>query len=138
MSTANLRTKIPDFRGFDSSIVLIIKGWNSEIHGELSEKFESTILSRDNSSREIGRIDGVRRGAEAAGSGMPVRSECKRARCMRRGHRGGSRILLLSLLLLRLQLLLYIYVVYTHNDNNNNDKYYDYSQYCVILNANSI
>ena len=32
-------------------------------------------------SREIGRIDGVRRGAEAAGSGMPVRSISEISSC---------------------------------------------------------
>ena len=54
--TANLCTKIMDFRGFDSSRILI--GWNSQAHGELPRKFESSNLSRDNLSREIGRMWG--------------------------------------------------------------------------------
>ena len=53
--TANLRTKILDFRGFDSSRILSFKGWNSHIHGEFPGSFESTNLSRDNLSRESGR-----------------------------------------------------------------------------------
>ena len=47
-------TKIMDFRGFDSSRILI-KGWNSQVHKEFPKKFESSNLSRDNPSREIGR-----------------------------------------------------------------------------------
>ena len=54
--TANLRTKILAFRGFDSSIINInIKGWNSEARREVPAKFESSNLSRDNLSTEIGR-----------------------------------------------------------------------------------
>ena len=44
--TANLRTKILDFRGFDSSRILILRGGH----------FESSNLSRDHLSREIGRM----------------------------------------------------------------------------------
>ena len=44
-----------DFGGFDSSIILICKGWDSQAHRELPGKLESSNLSRDNLSREIGR-----------------------------------------------------------------------------------
>ena len=57
--TANLRTKILDFRGFDSSIILVLRGWNSQAHGEFLGWFESSNLSRDNLSWEIGRISGL-------------------------------------------------------------------------------
>ena len=50
---ANLRTKTLDFEGFDSS--RIFKGWNSHVDREFLGKFESTNVSRDNLSREIGR-----------------------------------------------------------------------------------
>ena len=50
--TVNLRTKILDFRGFDSSRILIL---NSQAQREFPGKFESSNLSRDNLSREIGR-----------------------------------------------------------------------------------
>ena len=46
-STADLRTKIIDFRGFDSSIIL-------SLMGGIPRTFESINLSRDNISREIG------------------------------------------------------------------------------------
>ena len=54
-STANLPTNIVGFRGFDSSIILNLKGWNSQTRREFPGKFESSNLSRDNVSREIGR-----------------------------------------------------------------------------------
>ena len=60
LCTSNLRTNIVDFRGFDSSIMFINrKGWNSHVHREFPGKFESSYLSRDNLSREIGRISDV-------------------------------------------------------------------------------
>ena len=37
--TANLRTKILDFRGFDSNIILILNGWNSQAHREIPGEF---------------------------------------------------------------------------------------------------
>ena len=43
------------FRGFDSSLILMLEGWNSHVHGEFPGNFESSNLSRDNLSREIGR-----------------------------------------------------------------------------------
>ena len=49
-STANLRTKIRDFRGFDSSRILIFRGG---IIMSIGNKLESSNLSRDNLSREI-------------------------------------------------------------------------------------
>ena len=54
--TANLPTKILDLRGFDSSIInVILKVWNSHVHRAFPGNVESTTLSRDNLSREIGR-----------------------------------------------------------------------------------
>ena len=52
---ADLRTKILDFGGFDSSRILTFKGRNSQAYRGFSGKFESRNLSRDNPSREIGR-----------------------------------------------------------------------------------
>ena len=48
--TDNLRTKTLDFRGFDSSRILSLRGQR-----ESPGNFESTNLSRDTLSREIGR-----------------------------------------------------------------------------------
>ena len=54
--TANLPTNIMDFRGFDSRIILILRGGIlMSVHREFPGKFESSNLSRDNVSREIGR-----------------------------------------------------------------------------------
>ena len=52
---ANLRTKILDFRGLDSSRILSFKGWNPQVQRGFPGKFESTNPSGDNLSREIGR-----------------------------------------------------------------------------------
>ena len=52
--TANLHTKILDCRGFDSSRILIVRGRILMLMREFPGKFESTNLSRDNLSREIG------------------------------------------------------------------------------------
>ena len=60
--TADLRTKILDFRGFYSSRIVILRG-NSHVHMELPGKLESTNLSRDNLSREIWRNPGPSREA---------------------------------------------------------------------------
>ena len=49
--TANLCTKIMDFRGFE--------GWNSHAHREFPGSYESTSLIRDNLSREMGSTSGV-------------------------------------------------------------------------------
>ena len=51
-----LRTKILDVRGFDSSRILYLQGWNSHAHGESPGFFESRNLSRDNLRREVGRF----------------------------------------------------------------------------------
>ena len=51
--TASLRAKILGLRGFDSSIRLMFKGWNSHVHRGFTRSFESTNLSSDNLSREI-------------------------------------------------------------------------------------
>ena len=53
-TTANLCTKILDFRGFDSSIILILRG-GILMSREFPGMFESTNLRRGNLSREIGR-----------------------------------------------------------------------------------
>ena len=42
--TANLRTKILDFRGFDSSIILIIRGWILMSTGNFPESLSQAIL----------------------------------------------------------------------------------------------
>ena len=55
----NLRTKILDFRGFDSNIIFNFEALNSHVHGKFPGKFESTKVigaSRDNLSREIGHV----------------------------------------------------------------------------------
>ena len=54
--TANLRTKILDPRGFDSSIIVKFRAGILMSIGNFPGKFESTNLSRDTLSREIGRI----------------------------------------------------------------------------------
>ena len=48
-------TKILEFRGFDSSKILVEKRWSVQAHRrEFPGKFELSNLSRDNLSREIG------------------------------------------------------------------------------------
>ena len=44
LSTANLRTKIIDFRGFDSSVVLIFRGGISRPIGNFPESLSQAIL----------------------------------------------------------------------------------------------
>ena len=44
-----------EFRGFDSSIVLILKGWNAHVRSGFPRNLESSNLSRDNARRKIGR-----------------------------------------------------------------------------------
>ena len=65
-SSANFRTKILDLRGFDSNIILILRGGIIMSIGQYPGMFESTNLSkdhlsRDNLSREIGRTELQRR-----------------------------------------------------------------------------
>ena len=43
--TANLRTKILDFRGFDSSIILIIRGGILMTIGDFPENLSQAILA---------------------------------------------------------------------------------------------
>ena len=50
-TTANLRTKLLGFKGFDSSMILMIKGCYSHVHREISGYLQSMNLSRDNLSR---------------------------------------------------------------------------------------
>ena len=54
-TTANLRTRILDFRGLDSGIILMSRVWSLLAQTEFAGKFESTILSMDNLSRETER-----------------------------------------------------------------------------------
>ena len=54
-STANLPTNIVDFRGLDSSKILILRGGILRPDRELPGKFESSNLGRDNVSREFWR-----------------------------------------------------------------------------------
>ena len=42
--TANIRTNIMDFRGSDSSTILIVKGWYSQAHREFPEILSQAIL----------------------------------------------------------------------------------------------
>ena len=53
--TDNLRTKILVFRGFEPQHNLDCKGWSSHVHREFPGNVESTNLSRDDLSGEIGR-----------------------------------------------------------------------------------
>ena len=53
----HLPTNIVDFEGVDSSIISILKGWNSHVQREITGKLESSNVSRDNVSREIGGRD---------------------------------------------------------------------------------
>ena len=66
--TANLRTKILDFRGFDSNLNLNFKGWKSYVHREFPGKFEPTKLNRESLSREIARRSIVRGPLQLAGA----------------------------------------------------------------------
>ena len=56
-TAANLRssTKILDFRGFDSSRILVLRGGILMSIGDFPAKSESTNLSKDDLSREIWR-----------------------------------------------------------------------------------
>ena len=56
-TTANLRTKTLDFRGLHSSIMLFFWGGILMSMGDFPEYFESTNLSGDNLSGEIGRTN---------------------------------------------------------------------------------
>ena len=54
-TSANLRTKILDVQRVWLKHNLNYEGWNSHVHGGLPRKFESSNISRDNLSGEIGR-----------------------------------------------------------------------------------
>ena len=74
--TANLRAKILDLGGLDSSRVLFVTGLNSHLRRESPRSAESTNLSRDNLSGEIGRRLTHRahpRGGSAKGDPTAVR-----------------------------------------------------------------
>ena len=89
-ATANLRIKILDFRGFDSSrLLILLKGWNSHVHREFPAKFESTSLCRDNHSKEIGRTSCLMRSlGRAAFRNGASRAVCNSAgRCSSRETR---------------------------------------------------
>ena len=55
-SAANLLTKIQDYRGFDTNIILTLSGRNSYVYREFPGNLESTNLSREILSMEIGLI----------------------------------------------------------------------------------
>ena len=55
--TPNLPTNIVDFKGFDSSTILNVRGEMPRPVGDLPEGFESSNVSRDDVSREIGRTN---------------------------------------------------------------------------------
>ena len=76
--TANLRAKIPDFRGFDSSIILMLRGGSIMSIWNFPGKVESRNLSRDSLSREIGRTsDGRRRRSRGETASRSPRSSCR-------------------------------------------------------------
>ena len=81
-------TKILDFRGFDSSMMLILRGSRehdlSHVHREFPGKFESRNLSRDNPSRGIGRIALTPRGIILVGRPAVRRGEAGRLRALPR------------------------------------------------------
>ena len=54
--TANLHANIMDFRGFDSSIILIVRGGIPRPIGDFTESLSQAMLAGCNVSREIGRI----------------------------------------------------------------------------------
>ena len=57
MRTANTPTNIVDFRGFDSSVILILRGGIPRFIGNFRESLSQAMLViRDNVSREIGRM----------------------------------------------------------------------------------
>ena len=56
--TANLPANIVDFRGVLLKHNLNLKGWNSHVHRKFTGRFESSNVSRDNVSREMGRKRG--------------------------------------------------------------------------------
>ena len=58
VDTPNLPTNTVDFTGFDSSTNLKFTGWNSQAHRGFTGQFESSNVSRNNISREIGRKQG--------------------------------------------------------------------------------
>ena len=53
---ANLRTKILDFRGFDSSRTFDFEGWNSHARRKFTGKLNLRILAGRVLSRETGRV----------------------------------------------------------------------------------
>ena len=92
-SPANLRSKILDFRGFDSS------QWHFHVHMESPGNFGSANLSRDNLSREVGREPATR--YEASELCVAPLPPCDSAELL----------LLLLIILLSLLLLLSLLVV---------------------------
>ena len=55
--TANLPTNIVDFKGFDSSVNLILRGGIPRPKGDLPERLTQAMLVGCNVSREIGRME---------------------------------------------------------------------------------
>ena len=65
--TANLRTNIVDFKGFDSSIMLNLRGGIPRPTGDFPGKLESSNLDRDHLSREIQRKSALHTGGRSRG-----------------------------------------------------------------------
>ena len=73
-----------DFIGFDSSILLIVRGGIPRPIGKFPGKFEPSNLSRDNVSRETGRRQaGRKEGRQAAQAAQQQGSQTARHRAGR-------------------------------------------------------
>ena len=83
-ATANLRTVLRFQRAWLKHN-LSFKGWNSHVNGEFPGNLESRTLSRDNLSREIGRMGDQRCISPTKARGMPGRRDALHAR-HREGH----------------------------------------------------
>ena len=54
-ATANLRTKTLDFGGFDSNIILLLRGGVPRPTGDLPEGLSQGVSVREDVTRDIGR-----------------------------------------------------------------------------------
>ena len=88
LATANLRTKIPDFRGFDSSIIFILRGGIPRPIGTLPESLSQAILvgimlvGRWGVTRRLWRVS-LSRGQVVSGARVSVYVDLQR-------HPGGA------------------------------------------------
>ena len=85
-ATPNTRTNIVDFRGCDSSIILIIRGGILRPIGDFPESLSQAMLAGCNLSREIGREPHAEPTISVEGSGP---SQGAGGRPSRGGVRGG-------------------------------------------------